>query len=87
MDVGRNKRVLSVRGVNIRAGILKYEAGGWGNSSVRRFVLAVFNRPIAGTTCVIFEGEIIVKLSKIFISVVRCEIYQNFYPNRILNKE
>ena len=38
MDGGGNKRVLSLCGVNVRTGILKYKAfGGGGNSSVRRF--------------------------------------------------
>lgn len=48
MDVGRKKRFLSVCGINIRTVILKYEAGGWGNSSVR-FGQAVLTGPLQET--------------------------------------
>jgi hypothetical protein len=75
MDVEGNK-VLALCEVKVRNGILKYEAGGRGNSSVRKFGEADCNGPIVGTACVLFEGERTVKLSKNFIAADKCQICQ-----------
>ena len=84
MYVGGNKRVLSLCGVNVRNGILKYEAGvrGGGNISVRRFGQAVFNRPNTGTACVLFEGEHFVKLSTILFRQSEVKTVKNVFQIR-----